>query len=144
MIARRADRVVGARHHQLVGVQAKGEVTLRLGYIGGDEAGVLDLDRQLLIGHDQPVAAIGLAIEQAREGADHRGTRDLRAFVIPAAVGGDPHVAVIDIVGRPLLDRGQLALGHGLGDLRERHSGEFGGRSVRHGASDGRTRMLTQ
>jgi hypothetical protein len=46
-------------------------------HVGRDEGGVLDFDRQALVGGHQPVAAAFVAGEEAGEGADH-GRRSMR------------------------------------------------------------------
>ena len=85
-----------------------------------------------LLGISVPSSAIFLAVEQARKGAHHRGAGDRAAVMKPYPVRFDLHVAVVDIIGGPLLYRRQAAFGHRLGNLGERHSGEFWGRSIDH------------
>src|SRR5438309_416337 len=74
------------------------------------ECGGLDFDIELLRRSDEHMAAIGFAPEHRREEADHRGTPDRAALVVPGAVPPDTHARVAATIGIPLVDRRQAAL----------------------------------
>ena len=74
------------------------------------EGGRFNLDVELLDGGDEDVTAIGLAAQNGREQADHRGAPDWLSVMIPGAVARDAHPEFAAALGVPSLDRRQAAL----------------------------------
>ena len=104
-----------------------------LAHIDRDEGGVIDRDGLLVLWGDQPVPAVGVAGQQAGEGAHHRRAADRGAHVEPAAIGGDAHLAVEDLRWRPAFQRRQAARGDQRGYLGEGQPGKFWRRFIGHG-----------
>ena len=76
--------------------------------------------------------AILIAAQQPGKGTHHRRACNLAPVVKPAAIGGDLHQTVPARLRSPSFNRGQFALLHLLGNLRQRQFGKFGRGVVRH------------